>query len=181
MLQKNLTVCQIRLLKYNASQEARAALKKMRGKKSKCDKSITTDIETLLIEHNITAASYHGGKLHEVDCREVIHLSKDLFPAIGQILLIANHPDVCDPFTIETTCELYRDLFVTLDKISSKNRIIHEEVKAKDIRVLEEAIVILVYLWTTSDLSFTPNIHSVIAHAVEHSKTTWGYWRCLRR
>ncbi len=97
-----------------------------------------------------------------------------MFPVIEQILLTANHPDVCDPFTIETKCELYRDLFVTLGTISSKLRIRHGEVKAEDIRVLEEAIVNLDYLWTACDLSFTPKIHSVIAHAVEQVKQLGG-------
>jgi hypothetical protein len=146
----------------------------MRDKKSKSEKSIIAEIENLLIEHNITAASYHGGKLHGVDCRELIRLSKDLFPAIERILLTANHPDVCDHFTIETTCELYRDLFVTLDTISSKLRIKHGEVTEEDVTILEEAMVNLDYLWGKTDLSFTPKIHSAIAHAVEQVKRLEG-------
>jgi RNase H-fold protein (predicted Holliday junction resolvase) len=51
-----------------ASLEAKSELKKMRDKKSKSEKSVIADIENLLIEHNITAASYHGGKLHGVEC-----------------------------------------------------------------------------------------------------------------
>ena len=155
-------------------QEAKAALKKMRDKKSKSEKSLIAEIENLLIQHNITAASYHGGKLHGVDCRELIRLSKDLFPAIEQILLTSNHPDVCDSFTIETTCELYRDLFVTLDTISSKLRIKHGEVKEDDVTILEEAMVNLDYLWGKTDLSFTPKIHSAIAHAIEQVKRLGG-------
>jgi hypothetical protein len=89
-----------------------------------------------------------------------------LFPAIEQILLIAYHPDVCDPFTIETTCELYHGLFVTLDALSSKLRIKHGEVQDDDVTILEEAMVNLDYLWGKTDLSFTLKIHSAIAHVI---------------
>jgi len=97
-----------------------------------------------------------------------------LFPAIEQILLTSNHPDVCDPFTIETTCEVYRDLFVTLDTISSKLRIKHGEVEEDDIMVLQQALVNLDFLWDKADLSFTPKIHGLIAHAVEQVQRLEG-------
>jgi len=126
-----------------ASQEAKAALKSMQNKKSKSDKSVIADIENLLIDHNITAASYHGGKLHGVDCREMIRLAKDLFPTIENILLATEHPDVCDALTIKNTCKMYCDIFVTLDTISSKLRIKHGEVTADDVKILEDAICAL--------------------------------------
>jgi len=157
-----------------ASQEAKAALKSMQNKKSKSDKSVIADIENLLIDHNITAASYHGGKLHGVDCREMIRLAKDLFPTIENILLATEHPDVCDALTIKNTCKMYCDIFVTLDTISSKLRIKHGEVTADDVKILEDAMVNLDYLWGKTDLSVTPKIHSAIAHAVSQVKELEG-------
>jgi hypothetical protein len=42
------------------------------------------------------AAAHHGGKLRGLNYRELIQLSKDLFPAIENILQAADHPDVCE-------------------------------------------------------------------------------------
>ena len=69
---------------------------------------------------------------------------------------------------------MYQDLFVTLDTNSSKLRINHGEVKEGDIMVLEQALVNLDFLWDKADLSFTPKIHGLIAHAVEQVQCLEG-------
>jgi hypothetical protein len=66
----------------------KSRVEKDEGQKSKLEESAVADIENLLIEHNITAASYHGGKLHGVHCQELIFLSKVLLHTICSKLRI---------------------------------------------------------------------------------------------
>jgi hypothetical protein len=37
---------------------------------------VSAEIKNILLQHNISAAAYHGGKLNGVDHRELIHLVK---------------------------------------------------------------------------------------------------------
>jgi hypothetical protein len=52
-----------------------SALKRNQSEK-KIDLPVTTEIENILLQYNISAAAYHGGKLNGVDCQELICLSK---------------------------------------------------------------------------------------------------------
>jgi hypothetical protein len=69
----------------------------------------------MLLQHNISAAAYHGGKLNGV----------------------ASNPDRCSDNTFIKTCSLYRDLFVTLDNLSSKFRMKHGEPTEEDYKEAE--------------------------------------------
>jgi hypothetical protein len=37
---------------------------------------VSAEIENLLLQYNISAAAYHGGKLNGVDCHEKNHPAK---------------------------------------------------------------------------------------------------------
>ncbi len=88
--------------------------------KKKNDMPITADLENILNSYNIMAAAYYGGKLHGADCHEVIRLTKEIFLLFQAQLLAVSHPDRCSSNAIIDTCNVHRDLFVTLDLISSK-------------------------------------------------------------
>jgi hypothetical protein len=160
--------------KREAVAEAKKEMKKVHSKKDKTDRSVITDIENLLMERNISAASYHGGKLHGVDCRELICIAKSIFPEIEQALLRVDHPDRCDEETIKKTCALHCRLFVTLDTISSKLRKKYGEVNPEDYEVLEASLKNLQKLWENACMSFTPKIHGVLAHAIEQVRRFQG-------
>jgi hypothetical protein len=53
--------------------------KKIQSDKKQIDLPVTVEIENILLQYNISAAAYHGGKL--VDCQELICLSKPIFVA----------------------------------------------------------------------------------------------------
>jgi hypothetical protein len=73
---------------------------------------------------------------------------------------------MCDPFTIETTCELYHDLFVTLVTISLKRMMRYKRMMLQFSKKP--------WLICKTDLSFTPKIHSAIAYAIEQVKRLGG-------
>jgi len=91
----------------------------------------------MLLQHNISAAAYHGGKLNGVDCRELIQFAKPIFGKIETYLLSSSNPDRCSDNTFIKTCSLYRDLFVTLDNLSSKFCMKHGEPKEEDYKEAE--------------------------------------------
>jgi len=72
------------------------------------------------------------------------------------------------------TCEVHNDLFATLDLISSKIRLKHKEPTQQDYDVLERSLHNLDYLWKVAILSYTPKIHSILAHALEQMKRLEG-------
>ncbi len=55
---------------------AKVKFKEVRAKKKKIETPLLSEIENTLLEHNISAAAYHGGKLNGVDCHELIQLAK---------------------------------------------------------------------------------------------------------
>jgi hypothetical protein len=67
------TLNNLRLQKSNIA----SALKRNQSEK-KNDLPVTTEIENILLQYNISAAAYHGGKLNGVDCQELICLSKPI-------------------------------------------------------------------------------------------------------
>lgn len=143
-------------------------------KKKKIDLPVTADLENILNGYNITAAAYHGGKLNGVDCRELIRLTKEILPLFQAQLLNVSHPERCSSDTIVQTCEVHNDLFATLDLISSKIRLKHKEPTQQDYDVLERSLHNLDYLWKVANLSYTPKIHSILAHALEQMKRLEG-------
>jgi hypothetical protein len=52
--------------------EKKKDLQKIQGEKTKINTPVSAEIENILLQHNISAAAYHGGKLNGVDCREFI-------------------------------------------------------------------------------------------------------------
>jgi hypothetical protein len=75
---------------------------------------------------------------------------------------------------------MYCDCLVTLDLISSKIRIKHENFTDEDVRVLQRALKNLNYLWTQVGLSFTPKIYGVLAHAADQVELLGGIGDMLK-
>jgi ABC-type cobalt transport system substrate-binding protein len=68
------------LLKKKHVTEKKKKLQKIQGEKTKINTPVSAEIENILLQHNISAAAYHGGKLNGVNCREFIRLAKQIFP-----------------------------------------------------------------------------------------------------
>jgi hypothetical protein len=120
--------------------------------------------ETSVLQWNLTLIR------RGVDCRELISLTKEIFPLIQDQLLAVTHADRCSAEVIIDTCTVHHDICLTLDLISSKIRLKHQEPKAQDYFILERALINLDYLWKVANLSYTPKIHSILVHAVEQMK-----------
>ena len=135
---------------------------------------VTADLESILNSYNTMAAAYHGGKLNGVDCCELIWLTKEIFPLFQSQLLAVSHPDRCSSNAIIETCNVHRDLFFTIDLISSKIWLRCNEPQQHDYDILERALDNLDYLWKVANLSYTPKIHSILVHALEQMKRLRG-------
>ncbi len=125
--------------KRKALAAAKVKFKEVRAKKKKLETPLLSEIQNTLLEHNISAAAYHGGKLNGVDCHELIQLEKVLFRKIETGLLSSSNPDRCSNNTIEKTCSLYFDMCVTLDSLASKLQMWHGEPQEEDYKVAERA------------------------------------------
>jgi hypothetical protein len=68
----------------------------------------------------------------------------------------------------------HRDLFVMLHLISSKIRLKYNEPQPEDYSILERALDNLDFLWKIANLSYTPKIYSILAHAMEQMKHCQG-------
>jgi hypothetical protein len=110
-------------VKRKAFTAAKAKFKEVRAKKQKIETPILAEIENILLQHNITAAAYHGGKLNGVDYREFIQHSKPLYQKFETYLLSTSNANRCSNEVIIQTCSLYRNICVTLDSLASKFRI----------------------------------------------------------
>jgi hypothetical protein len=108
-------------------------LSKIKAKKGKIDTPTVASIESLFEDYNICPASYYGGKLNGVDCREVLGRASELFQQILPILLTIPNVDRARAESIESVTNLHRDICITLDLISSKNE--NEAWSAKKIRL----------------------------------------------
>jgi hypothetical protein len=153
---------------------ARAKLKEVRAKKKKIETPFLAEIENILLQHNICAAAYHGGKLNGVDCREFLQLATVLFEKIQIYLLSTSNPDRCTDQDIIKTCCLYRDMSITLDTLASKLRLKHGEPQECDYQIAEKALANLEYLWKMANLSFTPKIHCLLVHAIHQMRSFDG-------
>jgi hypothetical protein len=161
-------------LKRKMVMEKRKDFHQLLKTKKKNDLPVSAELENILNSYNITAASYHGGKLNGVDCRKLIRLTKEIFPLFQAQLLAVSHPDRCSSNIIIDACSVHRDLFVTLDLISSKIRLKYNEPQPEDYSILDRALDNLDYLWKIANLSYTPKIHSILAHAMEQMKRCQG-------
>jgi hypothetical protein len=161
-------------LKRKAVVDVKKDFQKIAKEKKKIDLPVSADIENILNRYNITAAAYHGGKLNGVDCRELLRLSKEIFPLFEAQLLAVSHPERCSSNLIIDVCNVHSDICVTLDTIASKIHMKHQEPQQEDYCILEKALTNLDYLWKTANLSYTPKIHSVLVHAMEQMKRCQG-------
>jgi len=140
----------------------------------KIDLPVSAEIENILLQYNISAAAYHGGKLNGVDCRELIRLSKPIFAAFQNYLKNVEHPDRCSDDEITKHCTVHTNICSTLDTISSKIRMKYQEPQDEDYDILQKALQNLDYLWKSAGLSYTPKIHSVLVHAMEQMRACEG-------
>ncbi len=100
--------------------DTKAALKKIQSEKTKMDVPTIAEMENIFSDYGITPARYQGGKLNGVDCHEVMSRVKTLFEQIETLLLSVSHDDRCSDAQVKHVCNVHRDIFVTLDTISSK-------------------------------------------------------------
>jgi hypothetical protein len=97
--------------------------------------------------------------------------AKDLCSEIQAMLLSVDHPQQCSDENIIDCCNIYCNILVTLDLISSKIRIKQGHLKDEDMQLLQRSMDNLNYLWSHEGLSFTHKFHGMLAHAadqVEH-------------
>ena len=154
--------------------ERKKELQKMQKEKKRISRPVSADIENILMDHNISAAAYHGGKLNGVACRSLILQAKDIFPKFQNCLLAVDHPDRCMEQVIIDTCSVHNNICVTLDTISSKIRLKHLEPLGDDYQQLKMALSNLEYLWEIAGMSYTPKIHGVLVHALDQMKRLKG-------
>lgn len=154
--------------------EKKKVLKIIQSDKKKIDLPISAEIENILLQYNVSAAAYHGGKLNGVDCRELIRLSKPIFAAFQNYLVTVEHPDRCSADEIARHCSVFSDICTTIDTISSKIRMRYLEPEDKDYGILQKALQNLDFLWKSAGLSYTPKLHGVLVHALEQMKRCEG-------
>jgi hypothetical protein len=80
---------------------------------------IFSHIEYILKEHKISAAAYHGGKLNDIDCHELVKLSKPIFSLSETQLHSLIHPDRCSDDEIINACN---DICTILNYLPSEMR-----------------------------------------------------------
>jgi hypothetical protein len=124
----------------------------------------------VLLQYNISAAAYHGGKLNGVHCRRVMQQAKLVFQEIQEQLVQTNKADRCDNEKIMFECGIHRDICLTLDAICSNLRMKYGEPQAQDYNILHQAMSNLNYLWSKANLSYTPKIHTYLKHAIDQMK-----------
>jgi len=167
-LQQDLT------LKRKRLKDTKAALKKIQSEKTKMDVPTIAEMENIFSDYGITPARYQGGKLNGVDCHEVMSRVKTLFEQIETLLLSVSHDDRCSDAQVKHVCHVHRDIFVTLDTISSKIRMKHGEPKEEDFEILNRSLLNLDYLWAQAGMSYRPKIHGVLSHAAEQVQCLGG-------
>jgi hypothetical protein len=121
-------------------------LKNLQAQKKKIDLPVLAEIEKILLQYNISAAAYHGGKLNGVDCRELIGLSNQIFSMFQSYLLSVEHLDRCSDQDIIKHCSVHSNICITLDTISSKIRLTYQEPDEEDYNILQKALENLDYL-----------------------------------
>jgi len=157
-----------------ALQVAKKNHQSTRAKKKKVDLPIFSHVENILKEHNISSAAYHGGKLNGVDCRELIRLAKHIFSRFENYLLSITHADRCSDDKIINSCRLHGDICSMLDFLASKLRLKSGEPGEKDYEAVHKCLAKLHELWALARLNFTPKMHCLLNHGVEHMQRFGG-------
>jgi hypothetical protein len=80
---------------------------------------IFSHIENIFKEHNISAAAYHGGKLNDIDCHELLKLAKPIFSHLETQLHSVTHPDRCIDDEI---INAFNEICTILDYLASELR-----------------------------------------------------------
>jgi hypothetical protein len=62
-------------LKERHQRQLKQLSKRFKAKKKKIETPILAELENILLQHNISAAAYHGGKPNGVNCCEFIQHS----------------------------------------------------------------------------------------------------------
>jgi hypothetical protein len=163
-------------MKRKALAAARAKFKQVQWKKKKIETLFLA--KKMLLQHNISAAAHHGGKLNGIDCCELIQLTKQIFGKIETYVLSSSNPDRCSDNTIINTCSLYQDCFVTVDKLSKLRRK-HGEPDEEDYKVAERALDHLEFLWKLANLSYTPKIYGLLVHEIYQMRYIEGIGETL--
>ena len=78
-----------------------------------------SEIENLLMQFNISAAAYHGGKLNGMHCHRVMQQAQLVFQEIQQLLMQSSSAERCDDEKIMFECALHHNICLTLDTICS--------------------------------------------------------------
>ncbi len=99
----------------------------------------------------------------------MIRLAKPIFSSL-KLSCFLLHEDRCSDEKIINACHLHRDICVMLDLAASKFRLKNGEPSEQDYQALEQCIVKLHELWGLAQLSFTPKMHSVLHHGLEHMR-----------
>jgi len=133
-------------LKRQSATKAKSDFKALREKKKRRRHQYWPTWKIFLLTFGISTAAYHGGKLNGVDCHELIKLAKAIFERFKMCLLSVSHPNRCNDCTIEHACNLYRDICVTFDSLTSKLRMKNGEPQESDYIVAENNLVNLHYL-----------------------------------
>jgi hypothetical protein len=100
--------------------------------------------------------------------------AKTLFEQIKTLLLSVSRADQCSDAQVKHVCRIHRDIFVTLDTISSKIRMKNGEPTQEDFEILKRSLLNLDYLWTQAGMSYTPKIHGILSHAAEQVQRLGG-------
>jgi hypothetical protein len=136
---------------------------------------VLMDLENILKEKNISAAAYHGGKLNGVVCREILSISNTIFDfEIKPYLCSIQNPGRCAENKINDACILHRDIFATLDALTSIFRMRNGEPNEAHYAAAEKHLQNLFKLWSATNLNFTPKIHSILVHALEQVRFFHG-------
>jgi hypothetical protein len=112
-----------------------------------------SEIENLLLLHNISAMAYHGG--NGVNCSRVIQQAKLVFPGMQELMMQANNAKRCNNEKIMPECALYCNICLTLHTICGKLRLKHREPEAQDYTTLQQVMVNLHFY----GVKFTLTIH----------------------
>jgi hypothetical protein len=156
--------------KRKALMAAKPTFKEIQAKKKKIETPVLAELENILLQYNISAAAYHGGKFNGMDCHEFIQYSKLLYREFETYLLSTSNADRCSNEVIVQTCFLYREICVTLDCLASKFRMKNGEPQAEDYEIAIKVLKNLAYSWKMANMSFTPKLHSLLAHAIHQMR-----------
>ena len=146
------------------------AFKELRMRKTKADRPVRAEVQSILEKYEISSAAYHGGDLNGVCARCLLANAKTIFEDIQGYLLHYENDEKCSAEYILHFCGLYSSIFTTLDLITAKLRIKSGNTTVEDHDTLERSLRIFKELWDSADLSYTPKVHSLLNHAAKQMR-----------